>query len=63
MSLWLKYLEFEQKEGFVNHARNLFDRVVQHPPRGDPFWYKYAYMEELLGNFAGARNIFERELI
>lgn len=27
VSLWLKYLEMEMKNKFVNHARNLFDRV------------------------------------
>lgn len=29
VSLWLKYLEMEMKNKFVNHARNLFDRVPQ----------------------------------
>ena len=27
VSLWLKYLEMEMKNKFVNHARNLFDRA------------------------------------
>ena len=60
VSLWLKYLDMEMKNKFVNHARNLFDRVCGLLPRVDQFWYKYAYMEEILGQYSKARAIFEK---
>jgi hypothetical protein len=50
----------EMRNKFVNHARNLWDRVVVLLPRVDQFWYKYAFMEEKLGQVAKARQIFER---
>jgi hypothetical protein len=52
--------QFEMKNRFVNHARNLWERAVSLLPRVDQFWYKYAYMEEMLGNVGGVRQIFER---
>ena len=50
----------EMKNKFVNHARNLFNRVCQLLPRVDQFWFKFAHMEELLGNYAGARTVYDR---
>lgn len=37
-SLWLKYVEMEMKNRFINHARNLWDRAVQLLPRIAQFW-------------------------
>ena len=37
-SLWLKYVEMEMKNRFINHARNLWDRAVQLLPRVNQFW-------------------------
>ena len=59
-SLWLHYIEMEQKHKNINRARNLFDRATGILPRVDMFWFKYVYMEELLDNIEGARLIFER---
>ena len=43
----LRYLKWMRNK-FVNHARNIYDRVVQLLPRVDQFWYKYTYMEACL---------------
>jgi crooked neck len=59
-NLWLRYAEFEMRNKFVNHARNVWDRAVGLLPRVSQLWYKYAYMEEMLGNVDRARTIFER---
>lgn len=50
----------EMRHKFLNHARNIFERVIEILPRIDQFWYKYAYMEELIGFYPKARQIFER---
>lgn len=47
----------EMRNRQVNHARNLWDRVVTILPRVSQFWYKYTYMEEMLENVAGARQV------
>jgi crooked neck len=60
VGLWLKYIEMEMKNKFVNHARNLFERSTKYLPRVDQFWFKYAYMEEMLGFYVKARNIFAK---
>ena len=51
ISTWLKYVDMEMRNKFVNHARNLWERATNFMPRVDQFWYKYSYMEELLGNY------------
>ena len=60
VSTWLKYVDMEMRNKYVNHSRNLWERAVTLLPRVDQFWYKYSYMEELLGNYLAARDIFER---
>lgn len=47
-TLWLKYAEVEMKNKFVNHARNVWDRMVTLLPRVDQLWYKYIHMEKML---------------
>ncbi|KAF0893166.1 hypothetical protein E2562_023193 [Oryza meyeriana var. granulata] len=59
-SLWVNYAELEMRNGFVNHARNVWDRAVSVLPRVDQLWYKYIHMEELLDAVANARQVFER---
>ncbi|PIN22385.1 Cell cycle control protein (crooked neck) [Handroanthus impetiginosus] len=59
-TLWLKYADFEMKNKFVNHARNIWDRATELLPTVDQLWYKSIHMEEMLGNVAGARQIYER---
>ncbi len=39
ISLWLKYVEMEMRNKFLNHARNVFERAVDYLPRVDQFWY------------------------
>jgi crooked neck len=51
VATWLKYVDMEMRNKFVNHARNIWERAVAYMPRVDQFWYKYSYMEELLGNY------------
>ena len=53
-TLYLKYVEFEMKNKFVNRARNIWDRAIAVCPRVDQVWYKYIHMEQMLGNFSGA---------
>ena len=43
----------EMRHKFLNHARNIFERVIEILPRID-------YMEELIGFYPKARQIFER---
>ncbi|KAM0849997.1 hypothetical protein ACQ4PT_053392 [Festuca glaucescens] len=59
-TLWVKYAEFEMRNGSVSHARNVWDRAVALLPRVDQLWSKYAHMEELLGAYANARQVFDR---
>lgn len=54
------YIQMEMRNKFINHARNVLDRVVTILPRVDQFWYKYTYMEEMVGNINNARDVFER---
>ncbi|OJT07675.1 Pre-mRNA-splicing factor CLF1, partial [Trametes pubescens] len=58
VQLWLSYPEVELKSCNIQHARNLFDRVVTFP-RVNQLWYKYVDLEELLGNVLGVRQVFE----
>jgi len=44
----------------INHARNVWDRVVTILPRAMQFWLKYAYMEERVENIPGARQVCNR---
>eukprot|EP00494_Astrolonche_serrata_P030615 UN30883 len=50
----------EMINGFVNRARNVWNRAVQLLPRVDQLWYKFALFEEQLRNYDGARRIFDR---
>ncbi|KAK4414423.1 Cell division control protein 2 [Sesamum alatum] len=56
----LSYADFEMKNNFVNHARNVWDRATQLLPRVDQLWYNYIHIEGMLGNVAGARQIVQR---
>ncbi|PWA45011.1 crooked neck-like protein 1 [Artemisia annua] len=56
------YGDFEMRNKFLNHARNVFDRAVTLLPRVDKLWSKYIHMEKSLGNVAGAQQIHERWL-
>ena len=48
--LELSCAEIELESLKLQHARNLFDRVVTLPPTVEQLWYKYVYLEELLQN-------------
>ena len=50
----------EMRAGFVNHARNVWDRACSLLPRHDVLWYKYTHMEETMGEIAACRNVFEK---
>ena len=58
--VWLKYAECEMKNKFVDHARNIWERVTGLLPRKDQMWYKYIHMEETLGNYARVDLIFQK---
>ena len=60
--LWRKYAEMEMKAGFVNHARNVWDRAVTQLPRESLLWLEYARMEQLLEDVPKARRVFDRWL-
>ena len=48
------------RAGFVNHARNVWDRACSLLPRHDVLWYKFTHMEETMGEIAACRNVFEK---
>jgi hypothetical protein len=57
--LCLRYTEFEMRNEFLNHARNVLDLGIQILPRA-PEWYKFVYMVEIVGDIPKYRAVFER---
>ncbi|KAG9148525.1 hypothetical protein Leryth_025045 [Lithospermum erythrorhizon] len=58
-TMWLNYAEFEMRNKFVDHSRNVCELAVALFPRVDQLWFKNIHMEEVLDNVEGARLIFE----
>ena len=57
--IYNQYIEFEIKNKFINHARNVFERVCKILPNNEQFWLKWCYLEEKIGNYVGCREIYK----